>query len=57
MSFLNASEALDVYLDGLVISLSSLFTPKSVIRGLWIVPEANSLSMDTTGRKAAPRPD
>ena len=57
MSLLNASEALEVYLDGLVISFSSLLTPKSVIEGLWMVPEANSLSMDTTGRKAAPRPD
>ena len=36
MFFLNTSDALDVYLDGLVINLSSLFTSKSATNALWI---------------------
>ena len=36
MFFLNTSDALDVYLDGLVINLSSLFTSKSAMNALWI---------------------
>ena len=55
--FLNTSDALDVYLEGLVISLSALFTSRSAINALWIVPAANSLSIETTGKKEAPRPD
>ena len=50
MSFLKASEALDVYLDGFVINLSSLLTSKSATKGLWRVPPANSLSIETTGK-------
>ena len=57
MIFLNTSEALEVYLDGLVINLSSLLTSKSATNALWIVPAANSLSIETTGKKDAPRPD
>jgi hypothetical protein len=34
MFFLNTSDALEVYLDGLVINLSSLLTSKSVINTL-----------------------
>ena len=55
--FLNTSDALDVYLEGLVMSLSSLVTSKSATNALWIVPAANSLSIETTGKKEAPRPD
>ena len=55
--FLNSSDALDVYLEGLVISLSSLLTSKSAINALWIVPADNSLSIETTGKKEAPNPD
>ena len=55
--FLNTSDALDVYLDGLVINLSSLLTSKSAMNALWIVPAANSLSIETTGKKEAPSPD
>ena len=55
--FLNTSDALDVYLDGLVINFSSLLTSKSAINALWIVPAANSLSIETTGKNEAPRPD
>ena len=55
--FLNTSEALDVYLEGLVINLSSRLTSKSAINALWIVPAANSLSIETTGKKEAPKPD
>ena len=54
MFFLNTSDALDVYLDGLVINLSSLFTSKSAINALWIVPAANSLSIATTVKKKLP---
>ena len=57
MFFLNTSDALDVYLDGLVINLSSLFTSKSATNALWIVPADNSLSIETTGKKEAPKPD
>jgi len=57
MFFLNTSDALDVYLDGLVINLSSLFTSKSATNALWIVPADNSLSIETTGKKDAPKPD
>ena len=55
--FLNIWDALEVYLDGLVINLSSLFTSKSAINTLWIVPAANSLSIETTGKNEAPNPD
>ena len=55
--FFNTSAALDVYLEGLVINLSSLLTSKSAMNALWIVPAANSLSIDTTGKKDAPKPD
>ena len=55
--FLNTSDALEVYLDGLVINFSSLFTSKSATNALWIVPAANSLSIETTGKKEAPNPD
>ena len=55
--FLKTSDALDVYLDGLVINLSSLSTSKSATNALWIVPAANSLSIETTGKKEAPRTD
>ena len=55
--FLNTSDALEVYLDGLVINLSSLLTSKSARNALWIVPAANSLSIETTGKNEAPRPD
>ena len=55
--FLNTSEAREVYLDGLVINFSSLLTSKSATNALWIVPAANSLSIETTGKKDAPRPD
>ena len=51
MFFLNTSDALDVYLDGLVINLSSLLTSKSAMNALWIVPADNSLSIETTGKK------
>ena len=54
---LKTSEALEVYLDGLVINFSSLLTSKSAINALWIVPAANSLSIATTGKNEAPRPD
>ena len=54
MFFLNSSDALEVYLDGLVINLSSLFTSKSATNALWIVPADNSLSIETTGKKEAP---
>ncbi len=57
MFFLNTSDALDVYLDGLVINFSSLFTSKSATKALWIVPADNSLSIETTGKKEAPKPD
>ena len=57
MFFLNTSDALDVYLEGLVINLSSLFTSKSATNALWIVPADNSLSIETTGKKEAPKPD
>ena len=57
MFFLNTSDALDVYLDGLVINFSSLFTSKSATNALWIVPADNSLSIETTGKKEAPKPD
>ena len=57
ISCLNASDAFDVYLEGLVINFISLLTLRSVIYGLWIVPEDNSLSIETNGRKAAPNPD
>ena len=57
MFFLNTSDALDVYLDGLVINLSSLLTSKSATNALWIVPADNSLSIETTGKKEAPNPD
>jgi len=49
MFFLNTSDALDVYLEGLVINLSSLFTSKSATKDLWIDPADNSLSIETTG--------
>ena len=55
--FLNTSDDLDVYLEGLVINLSSLFTSKSATNALWIVPADNSLSIETTGKKEAPKPD
>ena len=55
--FLNTSDALEVYLDGLVINLSSLLTSKSATNALWIVPANNSLSIETTGKKDAPKPD
>ena len=55
--FLNTSDALDVYLDGLVINFSSLLTSKSAMNALWIVPADNSLSIETTGKKEAPKPD
>ena len=55
--FLKTSDALDVYLEGLVINLSSLLTSKSEINALWIVPADNSLSIETTGKKEAPNPD
>ena len=55
--FLNTSDALEVYLDGLVINFSSLLTSKSARNALWIVPAANSLSIVTTGKKEAPSPD
>ena len=54
--FLNTSEALEVYLDGLVISFSSLLTSKSAINTLWSVPADNSLSIETTGKNEAPKP-
>ena len=57
MFFLNTSDALDVYRDGLVIHLSSLLTSKSATNALWIVPAANSLSIETTGKNEAPSPD
>jgi len=57
MFFLNTSDALDEYLDGLVINLSSLLTSKSAMNALWIVPADNSLSIETTGKKEAPKPD
>ena len=57
MFFLNTSDALDVYLDGLVINLSSLLTSKSATNALWIDPADNSLSIETTGKKEAPNPD
>ena len=57
MFFLKTSDALDVYLDGLVINLSSLLTSKSAMNALWIVPADNSLSIETTGKKEAPKPD
>ena len=57
MFFLNTSDALDEYLDGLVINLSSLLTSKSATNALWIVPADNSLSIETTGKKEAPKPD
>ena len=57
MFFLNTSDALDEYLDGLVINLSSLLTSKSEMNALWIVPADNSLSIETTGKKEAPKPD
>ena len=57
MFFLNTSAALDVYLDGFVINLSSLLTSKSATNALWIVPADNSLSIETTGKKEAPKPD
>ncbi len=55
--FLKTSDALDVYLDGLVINLSSLLTSKSATNALCIVPDDNSLSIETTGKKEAPKPD
>ena len=55
--FLKTSDALDVYLEGLVINLSSLLTSKSATNALWIVPADKSLSMETTGKKEAPKPD
>jgi len=55
--FLNSSDALDVYLEGLVICLSSLLTSKSATNALWIVPAASSLSIETTGKNEAPKPD
>ena len=55
--FLKTSDALDVYLEGLVINLSSLLTSKSAMNALWIVPADNSLSIETTGKKEAPKPD
>ena len=57
MFFLNTSDALDVYLDGLVINLSSRLTSKSATNALWIDPADNSLSIETTGKKEAPKPD
>ena len=51
MFFLNTSDALDEYLEGLVINLSSLLTSKSAMNALWIVPADNSLSIETTGKK------
>ena len=57
MYFLKTSDALDVYLDGLVINLSSLLTSKSATNALWIVLADNSLSIETTGKKEAPNPD
>ena len=57
MFFLKTSDALDVYLDGLEINLSSLLTSKSATNALWIVPADNSLSIETTGKKEAPKPD
>ena len=55
--FLKTSDALDVYLEGFVINLSSLLTSKSARNALWIVPAANSLSIETTGKNEAPKPD
>ena len=55
--FLKTSDALDVYLEGLVINFSSLLTYKSATNALWIVPADNSLSIETTGKKEAPNPD
>ena len=55
--FLNSSDALEVYLDGLEINLSSLLTSKSATNALCIVPADNSLSIETTGKKEAPKPD
>ena len=55
--FLNTSDALEVYLEGLVINFSSLLTSKSATNALCIVPAANSLSIETTGTNDAPRPD
>ena len=55
--FLNTSDAREVYLDGLVINFSSLLTSKSATNALCIVPAANSLSIETTGKKEAPKPD
>ena len=57
MFFLKTSDALDVYLDGLVINLSSLLTSKSATYALCIVPPANSRSIETTGKNDAPSPD
>ena len=57
MFFLNTSDALDVYLEGLVINLSSLLTSKSATKALCMVPANNSLSIETTGKKEAPKPD
>ena len=57
MFFLNTSDALDEYRDGLVINLSSLLTSKSATNALWIDPADNSLSIETTGKKEAPKPD
>ena len=55
--FLKTSDALDVYLEGFVINLSSLLTSKSATNALWIDPADNSLSIETTGKKEAPKPD
>ena len=49
--FLNTSDALDVYLEGLVINLSSLFTSKSATNALWIVPADNSLSIEQQAKR------
>ena len=57
MFFLNTSDALDEYRDGLVINLSSLLTSKSAMNALWIVPANNSLSIETTGKNDAHKPD
>ena len=46
--FLNTSDALEVYLDGLVINLSSLLTSKSATNALWIVQAESSLSIEKT---------
>ena len=54
---LNTSDALEVYLEGLVINFNSLLTSKSATNALCIVPAANSLSIETTGKNEAPRPD